>query len=184
MKCCANCWDKSNRSCLLNPFFYYHPVFFTRKNAEHKHQSKTYINLTLWCWTLFKELSFIWNYRRSSCASRNADHPGLWFCIFNVLRWQNGDTVGEWETNGLTCVTHRGSGAGKAWLKRSTGAEVTKAEDLPKKGQRKHLLLQITTKLTETGHMLTCWEDARSTRRFKDQQRRSRPQNMHGKEAS
>lgn len=26
MKCCANCWDKSNRSCLLSPFFYYRPV--------------------------------------------------------------------------------------------------------------------------------------------------------------
>lgn len=26
MKCCANCWDKSNRSCLLSPFFCYRPV--------------------------------------------------------------------------------------------------------------------------------------------------------------
>lgn len=30
------------------------------------------------------------------------------------------------------------------------------------------MLLRITTKLTEMGHMLTCWEDAHSTRRFKD----------------
>lgn len=81
-----------------------------------------------------------------------------------------------WDTNGLTCVTHRG--AGKAWLKHSPRAEETKADDLPKKGQRKHLLLRITTKLTETGHMLTCWEDACSTWHFKDRQRRSQSQNM------
>lgn len=41
--------------------------------------------------------------------------------------------MGERETNGPMCVTYRASGAGKSWLKRSPGAEETKAEDLPKK---------------------------------------------------
>lgn len=42
-------------------------------------------------------------------------------------------TPWELETNGPMHVTHRGSGAGKSWLKHTPGAEETNAEDLPKK---------------------------------------------------
>lgn len=177
MKCCANCWDKSNSSCLSSHFFYHRPVCL-----------QGILSINIKAKLTLTEHSDVELCSKKLLSYENTEGVPLLLCMLilpafslhiqrpALVQWHQEESG---ETNQPVCIPYRGSAGVKSWLLYSLRVWKTEAEDLSKKCQRKHLLPWITTEIAEAGDMPTCWEGTQWPQCFSEEWGCSRNHRTH-----